>query len=124
MRPEQSWSLLDPKPCLLYVPKCDGYLVYWNGIALSHKIALAMAMEATAGIYPTPELKVSLEKDYQRLYYGNAFDTRAWDSIVNSGDVYPYLKKIMAAHLKSLLENKDAKEVIGWFDYSRARTLE
>ena len=124
MRSEQSWSLLDPKPCLLYVPRSDGYLVYWNGIAMPHKMALAMAMEMAAGIYPTPEMKTAMEKDYERLYYSNAFDTRAWDKLVTGGPLYPYLKKIMHPHIKALLEGKEAKDVVSWFDYKRARRLE
>ena len=121
MRSEQSWSLLDPRPCLLYIEKSDGYIVYWNGIVMPHKMALAMAMEITSGLYPTPEMKTAMEKDYERLYYSNAFDTRAWDSKVENGLLYPYLKRIMLEHLKKTLEGKEANEVLSWFDYERAR---
>lgn len=121
MRSEQSWSLLDPKPCLLYVEKSNGYIVYWNGIVMPHKMALSMAMEIAAGVYPSPEMKTVMEKDYEKLYYSNAFDTRAWDSKVKEGLLYPYLKRIMLEHLKKTLEGKDAKEVLSWFDYQRAR---
>lgn len=124
MRSEQSWSLLDPRPCLLYIPRCDNYIVYWNGIVMPHKMAMILAMEMSASIYPSPEMKTAMEEDYQMLYYSNAFDTRAWDSTVASGMIYPYIKRIMHEHAKKTIEGKDAKEVIGWFDYSRARTLE
>jgi hypothetical protein len=87
-------------------------------------MALAMSMEIVAGIYPTPEMKTALEKDYEKLYYSNAFDTRAWDDMVKSGPIYPYLKRLMADHLKVVLEDKEAKEVLGWFNYNRARSLE
>jgi hypothetical protein len=30
----------------------------------------------------------------------------------------------MAEHLKKILENREARDVLGWFDYSRARILE
>jgi hypothetical protein len=122
MRAEQSWSLLDPKPVLLYLSKHDDYIVYWNGIVMPHTMALCMAMEFY-GIYPTPEMKTSLEKTYEKLYYGNAFETRAWDGIVDKSPVYPYLKSIMADHLKKVIGNADAegKDVIGWFDYDKAR---
>lgn len=123
MRNEKTWSLLDPKPVLLYIPNNDEYLVYWNGIAMSHKMALCMAMEHF-GIYPTPEMKTALEKDYRQLYYSNAFATRAWDLKVCESPIYPYLKKIMTEHLKKVIENKEAKEVLGWFDYRRARKEE
>lgn len=123
MRSEQSWSLLDPKPVLLYLPKVDEYIVYWNGNVMPHTMALSMTMEFF-GIYPTPEMKNALEDTYRRIYYTNGFGTRAWDSKVESGPVYHYLKRIMLDHLKKVLENKDAKDVLKWFDYQRARQLD
>jgi len=123
MRSEQSWSLLDPRPVLLYIPNVDDYIVYWNGVVMPHSMALCMAMEYI-GIYATPEMKTSMEKNYSRLYYANAFDTRAWDSKVGGSPVYPYLKRIMQNHLKKLVEGKEAKDLLSWFDYTKARTLE
>lgn len=120
MRSEQSWSMLDPRPVLLYVEHVDDYIVYWNGVAMPHAMALCMAMEHY-GIYATPEMKTALEKNYERLYYSNAFNTRAWDRMVDSSPIYPYLKRIMVDHLKKALENKDAKDVLGWFNYEKAR---
>jgi hypothetical protein len=124
MRSEQSWSLLDPKPVLLYLPKCDDYIVYWNGIAMTHSMALCMSMEQI-GIYATPEMKAKLEETYRRIYYANGFGTRAWDGIVElHRPIYSYLKKLMKEHLDKCLVNKDPKDVLQWFDYKRARILE
>lgn len=120
MRSEQSWSLLDPKPVLLYLNNLDEYIVYWNGIVMTHPMALCMAMEYV-GIFPTPEMKSSLESHYKKIYYANGFDTRAWDRKVDSSPVYPYLKRIMAEHIKKLVENKEPKDILGWFAYKRAR---
>mgnify|MGYP006292598023 CR=1 FL=1 len=120
MRSEQTWSMLDPRPVLLYVDNVDDYIVYWNGIVMPHSMALCMAMEHF-GIYSTPEMKTALEKNYKRLYYSNAFGTRAWDRKVENSPVFPYLKRLMADHLKKLVEGKDAKDVLGWFDYNKAR---
>lgn len=120
MRSEQSWSLLDPRPVLLYLPNNDEYIVYWNGIVMTHTMALCMAMEHY-GVWSTPEMKTAMEKDYERIYYANGFQTRAWDNKVASSPVYPYLKRIMQEHLKKTLEGKEARDVLGWFDYSRAR---
>jgi len=124
MRSEQSWSLLDPRPVLLYVSSCDDYIVYWNGIATTHAMALCIAMEQSAGIWPTPEMKTSLEENYRKIYYTNGFGTRAWDSKVQSGFVYPYIKRILAEHVAKTVEGKDAKDVLSWFDYKRARKEE
>jgi hypothetical protein len=123
MRSEQSWSLLDPKPVLLYLPRLDEYIVYWNGIAMTHPMALCMGMEMI-GVYPTPEMKTVLESDYRKIYYSGGFDTRAWDLKVNESPVYPYLKRIMLEHLKKVVDGRDPKELLGWFDYKKARTLE
>jgi hypothetical protein len=123
MRSEKTWSLLDPKPMLLYVSSVDDYVVYWNGVVMPHSIALCMAMEPF-GIWATPEMKTALEKNYRKLYYAGAFDTRAWDTTVESSPMFPYLKRIMADHLAKTLKDKEAKEVIGWFNYKRARIEE
>lgn len=125
MRSEQSWSLLDPKPVLLYLPTVDEYIVYWNGIAMTHSMAMNMACEYF-GIYATPEMKTAMEKEYRRIYYANGFDTRAWDNKVENSPIYPYVKRIMLEHMNKVIREpkKDISEVLGWFSYSRARTLD
>ena len=123
MRSEHSWSLLDPKPVLLYVDHVDDYIVYWNGVVMPHSMALCIAMEFL-GIYPTPEMKMALERTYKKLYYSNAFSTRAWDHKVAAGFLYPYLKRIMTEHVKKTVEGKDPKDILGWFNYKRARKEE
>jgi hypothetical protein len=123
MRSEQSWSLLDPRPVLLYLDYLDQYIVYWNGIVMPHSMALCIAMEHV-GIYPTPEMKTALERNYDLIYYSNGFETRAWDNKVQSSPVYPYLKRIMHDHLIKVIEGKEPGDILGWFDYKKARTLE
>ncbi len=125
LRSEQSWSLLDPKPVLLYLSNLDDYIVYWNGIATTHSMALNLAMEHY-GIYPTPEMKTAMEQNYSRIYYANGFNTRAWDLKVSGSPIYPYIKRILGSHTKDLIveQKRDISEVLGWFDYSRARLTE
>ncbi len=120
MRSELTWSLMDPKPILVYIEHLDEYLVYWNGIAMTHSMALCMSMEYI-GIYPTPEMKIFLEKNYEKIYYAGGFGTRKWDEIVEGTHVYAYLKKIMSEHLAEILKKKEPHEILIWFDYSRAR---
>lgn len=125
MRSEQSWSLLEPRPVLLYLPKLDEYICYWNGIATTHLMAMNIALEHF-GIYPTPEMKTALEQNYRKIYYAGGFDTRAWDLKVAESPIYPYTKRILADHGKKLIfeQNKTIDEVLSWFNYSRARILE
>jgi hypothetical protein len=65
-----------------------------------------------------------MEANYRTIYYSNGFNTRAWDSKVENSPLYPYLKRIMAEHLKKVIEDKTPQEVLGWFNYTRARTQE
>ncbi len=125
MRSEQSWSLLDPKPVMLYLSNLDEYIVYWNGIATTHLMALNLAMEYY-GVFPTPEMKSAMEQNYSKIYYANGFDTRAWDLKVSSSPIYPYVKRLLAEHCKKLIDEsgRDISDVLGWFDYSRARQLD
>jgi len=123
MRSEHSWSLLDPKPVMLYLHNLDEYIVYWNGIAMTHTMALCMAME-NFGVWPTPEMKTAMEQNYKRIYYANGFNTRAWDLKVSSSPIYPYAKRIMQDHLRKVLEGREARDVLGWFDYKKARSLD
>jgi hypothetical protein len=122
MRSEHSWSLLDPRPVLLYLPKLDEYICYWNGVVMPHTMALNMAMEQF-GIYASPEMKSAMESDYRRIYYSHGFDTRAWDLKVADSPVYPYVKRIMRDHVTKVIteNNKDIGGVLTWFDYARAR---
>ena len=76
------------------------------------------------GIWPTPEMKLAMEKNYKNIYYANGFQTRAWDLKVASSPVYPYLKRIMKDHLQKLLDGRQPKDVLAWFDYDRARREE
>ena len=120
MRSEHSWSILDPRPVLLYRRNVDEYIVYWNGIVMPHSMALAMSMEYF-GVWSTPEMKTAMEQNYRKIYYANGFDTRAWDLKVTESPIYPYLKRIMKEHLDRVVPSKEASEVLGWFDYKRAR---
>lgn len=123
MRDERTWSLLDTKPVLLYLKKHDEYIVYWNGIAMTHSQAFNLAMEY-CGIYATPEMKTAMRLTYEKLYYAEAFKTRAWDSRVDGGDIYGALKSWMREHLVKHVKDRDPKEVLKWFEYSRARIEE
>lgn len=119
MRSSHSWSLLNPRPCLIYLQKHDEYIVYWNGIVMPHSMALSMSMEKF-GIYPSMSMKAAMIANYHRLYYANAFETREWDQIVNSESLYSYLRNLMHPHIFPLIEASNREDVIRWFDYSKA----
>jgi hypothetical protein len=124
MRSEQSWSQLDPKPVLLYLPDLDEYIVYWNTWAMTHSQALCMAM-TTLGIYPSPEQKRVMQKDYLKIYHAGGFGHKNWNQIISDVHcVYSYIKNKMDSHVTSCVANVTPQELLQWFDYDRARRLQ
>lgn len=123
MHSAHSWSLINPRPVLVYLKHYDNYIVYWNGIIMTHSIALAITMEEF-GIFSTPKMRESMRQEYMNLYYGGAFGTREWDDMVrsNHGNLYSYLRNLMHTHLKEIFDKSslDRTQVIRWFDYSTA----
>lgn len=123
MHSEQSWSQLDPKPVLLYLPNLDEYLVYWNTVAMTHSQALCIAM-TTLGIYPTPQQKRAMQHNYLKIYHAGGFGHQKWDHIIQANDtVYSYLCKKMQTHVMTCAKQVSPAELLQWFDYARARTL-
>jgi hypothetical protein len=125
---EKSWSMIDPRPVLKYIPRCDDYIVYWNGIVMPHKMALIIGMQLL-NIFPTPEMKRAANENYKKLYFSNAFgdESKEWVNLVNNNKntstIYNIVLKSIQKHITSLKEkNYSGKEVLGWFDYSRAIT--
>lgn len=120
MSAEKAWSLLDTRPVLKYVPQCDDYIVYWNGIVMPHKMALCLAGRLI-NVYPTPEMKIVLEENYLKLYYANAFGSLGkWDHLVTNRSMYSVVANHMMNHLNELQQrNISGAEVLGWFNYNR-----
>lgn len=124
MRAEQTWSLLDPRPIILYLDHLDEYIVYWNGMAMTHSQALCMTMERI-GIYATPEMKSAMQSTFERIYYANGFGTRAWDDKVKSTQqVYEWQKYKMKEHITKVVKDKNPAEILEWFNYNRSRKEE
>lgn len=119
MRFEYNWSVLDPRPVLVYLPHYDDYIVYWNGIAMPHSMALCMAMDAI-GVFSTPLMKLAVEKDYRRLYYAGALNTLIPTNAHPATMNYYNMSKLMKEHIFKVTENKDPKEILNWFDYAKA----
>lgn len=120
MSAEKAWSLLDTRPVLKYVPQCDDYIVYWNGIVMPHKMALCLAGRLI-NVYPTPEMKIVLEENYLKLYYVNAFGSLGkWNDLVTNRQMYNVVENHMMNHLNELQQqNIPGAEVLGWFNYNR-----
>lgn len=124
-QPERAWSLIDPRPVQRYLPELDEYIVYWDGFVMTHAQALCMTM-AKLGTYPTPEMKIAMKVQYERIYYAGGFGTRAWDGIVESSKhydsaTYNYLKGAMADHVTKCLADYDPSVILSWFDHDKAR---
>ena len=113
-----SWSLLDPKPVLLYVKEYDNTLVAWNGVLMTKVVALNMAIEEF-GKWPTPKMKQEMFKTYKQLYITGFFGKQDWDSFfgVSADNLFSYLRKLNKAHLTKVSKGKKISEVLGWFKY-------
>lgn len=128
MHPEHSWSLLDKRPCLVYLPQHDNYIVYWQGIAMTHSMAFALAMQSF-GVKITSEMSKTLKDEFDQMYFAGAFGHREWDSLIrsdrlgNSKDFIRYMKKIFSEVSKRTILNDGVNiiEVLKWLNYNRAR---
>lgn len=125
-----TWSLIDHRPVITYLPHHDDYIVHWNGIAMSHSMALIIAMTAHS-IYPTFEMKTAAEKNHIKLYYEGAFGHRNWDSFFRdyrssqtTHGLYRYLQTQLQLHINHHIFQKSTPivETLSWFDYSRCIT--
>lgn len=119
-QPERTWSLLDPRPVLVYLEQHDEYIVYWNGWAMTQSQAQYMALRHI-NIYPNQELRDVMQETYERLYYAGAFDTRDWDHLVRNNNTFEFILKYMRSHLEQHCWNRDAREILSWFAPSKAR---
>lgn len=119
-QPERTWSLLDPRPVLVYLEQHDEYIVFWNGWSMTQSQAHYMALRHV-NVYPNQEIREAMQKTYERLYYAGAFDTRDWDHIVRSSNSFDFILKYMKPHLEKHCWNREAKEIFSWFVPSRAR---
>ena len=119
---EYAWSLISPLPVMLYLPKHDDYIVYWNGTVMPHIMALNLTMKCL-GIFPTPSVKDAIEKNYNRLYYAGAFGDRQWDEFINKEgySVFRYMNSIMHRNIQKTIEGKTPMEVLNWFNYNNAK---
>jgi hypothetical protein len=125
IRSEHMWSLINPRPVLVYLKEHDNYIVYWNGVVMTRSMALCIAA-TSFGIYATPEMKAAMQREYNKLYYAGAFGRHDWDKIVSSQETYMYLKRITTKHLTRLLNNNSFSklEILQWFSYSNATRLD
>lgn len=123
MQAARTWSLLDPKPQLVYHAPTDVTLAWWAGIVMTRNQALAIAMMEYS-IWPTPLQKQRIHDEYVRAYRAGAFGLRDWTSAIESGNALPYLQRCLEEPLKGLNERLTAAEVLLWFSPRRVRPSE
>jgi len=123
MEAARTWSLLDPKPQLVYVARSDVTVAWWNGIVMTRSQALTLAMMEFC-VWPTPLQKQRIHEEYVRAYRTGVFGERDWRAAVESGNALPYLQRCIEEPLKNLNERYTAAEVLQWFSPKRVRPLE
>ena len=121
-RSELAWSMIDSKPVLLYLEKLDEYVVYWNGVVMTHAMALSLSCELV-GIIPTHSMQVAMCYNRDKIHAARGFGQNP-RQYINGHTEYKYLRTVMSRHLKRVITDRavSAAEVLSWFEYSRART--
>lgn len=123
MEAARTWSLLDPKPQLVYNAHTDVTLAWWAGVVMTRNQAMTLAM-MEYGIWPTPLQKQRIHEEYVRAYRAGAFGDRDWRTAIESGNALPYLQRCLEEPLRGLNERYTAAQVLQWFSPRRVRPLE
>lgn len=114
---ELTISILTPQPVVKYLEKYDEYVVFWNGYEMPFNLAMAIAMERF-GVWVTPEMIFTIERTHTRLVGLGAYHTAAASERLPTL-IYYHLTSIMELHLSTTLLNRNAMEVLNWFDCSQ-----
>jgi hypothetical protein len=97
MRSEHSWSLLDPRPVLVYLSTVDEYIVYWNGITMTHR-----------HIYPKRNFQSELDRNLQ--FSGMEIIDDKWLHVVNFSNWAPANQSIKSIDsVRSKIKSLEAK---------------
>lgn len=140
MHSEAAWSMVNTRPVILYSRGVDGYIAYWCGVGMTHRQALSIAAEIYLGIWATPQMKKSMWDEFVKIYHAGGFQTRDWDGALSNmtyrlmpGSLYDVAGESHYGFLKNRILHKlgspikipdDPREVLQWFDYSRAIQVE
>ena len=118
---EISWSMMDPRPVVMYLPEQDDYMVVWNGVVLPLVHAQCIAFEFI-GFWSGRAVKHELDDRYRKLYYAGAFGTKEWDHIVETNpDTFNLLRRFLEAHLNKIIPNYSKQEIVEWFNLKNAK---
>ena len=120
---ELSWSKLDARPVIMYLPEQDDYMVAWNGVILPFVHAQCMAFE-WVGVWVGSSVQDALNHRYQELYFAGAFGSRQWDDIALENNTYNFLKRYLIKHLEENMPKHTRKQIVEWFNLKNARTVE
>lgn len=121
--PYMSWSLINPRPIVVYVKKHDEHLVYWNGYVMTHAHALQI-MLMPYGIYASPKVKSAITKRFKQLYTAGLFGDVAWDRVVHSNEYYKYVVDKVETHVREITKGVDIYDAVKWLDTTDAKVVD
>lgn len=131
MTSELSWSLLDPKPVLVYNKQYGANICCWNGIMMTRTYALIVVANQWNNIMPIASVSYAAWQEFTRLYSLGVFAPADWDNYMSTAQFnrhHLYLEKQLTANnpefLMSLKKQYTAPQAIGWFLNSRQLTIE
>ena len=114
-------SLLGPRPVFFKHPDFPDILAAWNGMVMTQKHALMLAMEKFWGSGPTPEMKKAADHNLFWLYKAGAFEnSESWNDIiireVPTSNMYQWYRRKLTPFFNRELVNHKPDEIFRWFN--------
>lgn len=122
---ELSWSLLDPKPLMVYNKKFDAHICCWNGVLMTRTYALIVVAYQWNNIMPSQAISHAAWKEFVKLYSLGVFGDVDWDHYIeqtqyNTHHTY-LIRQLNAdnANFVNLKKQYTAPQALSWFMNTR-----
>lgn len=135
----KSWSLIDPKPVILYSDYHGEYLAMWNGMLITYSAAYALMVYCLSGIYINPVMKKCIWNDSKRILFNDILKDKIDPYTfeipervgADSGDVqqqagaryWYYLLKKFNSQIQDLKKSHSIEYCIKMLDVENASTV-
>lgn len=128
MRDDCAWSLLDPRPLVIYDSTWDAHLCFWNGVGMTRSSALLIYSQMWLNSYAALSARTAAYDEYKRLYLAGAFHTTDWDKTLylTPAMLHSRLISLICKKDQNFFENLSSKwtapQALQWFSNSRVKS--